>query len=128
MSMSATVEPPFSPAPRTSQPSVPLVQRPLGRPYTEKRQFGTLAVVGVFAIGALIGTAAALLYAPESGEDTRDAITRRVRRLTRRERSTWKRLRKALKRAAATRREHKRKEELAAREAQALEVEIRPKG
>lgn len=85
-------------------------------------------MVGVFAIGALIGTAAALLYAPESGEDMRDAITRRVRRLTRRERSTWKRLRKALKRAAAARREHKRKEELAAREAQALEVEIRPKG
>jgi hypothetical protein len=127
MSMSATVEPPFSPASPTAQPSLRSVREPVGRPYTETRQFGAPAVVGVFAIGALVGAAAALLYAPESGEETREAITRRVRKLTHRERSTWKRLRKALLRAAATRRAKRRADQLAEREAARVDVEIRPK-
>lgn len=127
MSMSAPVEPSFSPASPTARSSIPTIRRPIGRPYEQTRQFGTLPVVGVFAIGALVGAAAALLYAPESGEETREAITSRVRRLTRRERSTWKRLRKALLRAAATRRARRRAAALADREAQAIEAEIRPK-
>jgi gas vesicle protein len=106
---------------------MPSVQEPIGRPYTETGQFGTLAVIGVFAIGAIVGAAGALLYAPESGEETREAITRRVRRLTRRERSTWKRLRKALLRAAATRRAKRRADEVAERGAARVDVEIRPK-
>jgi gas vesicle protein len=84
-------------------------------------------VVGVFAIGALVGAAAALVYAPEWGEETREALTRRVRRLTGRERSTWKRLRKALLRAAATRRAERRRERVAAQSAVRPAVEIKPK-
>ena len=38
------------------------------------------------AVGALLGAAAALLTAPQSGEDTRRALTRQSKRLARRSR------------------------------------------
>ncbi|MEX0908609.1 MAG: YtxH domain-containing protein, partial [Gemmatimonadaceae bacterium] len=51
-------------------------------------------------VGAMIGAGAALLLAPGSGADSRAAITRRVRKLTRRERGVWKSLGRAMDDAA----------------------------
>lgn len=72
-----------------------------GRPFTETRDLGqTATIIAGVAVGAMIGAGAALLLAPGSGEDTRAAITRRVRKLTRRERGVWKSLARALDDAA----------------------------
>lgn len=72
-----------------------------GEPFTESRDLGKLAtVIAGVAVGALIGAGAALLLAPGSGDETRNAITRRVRKLTRRERGVWKSLASALEEAA----------------------------
>jgi len=38
--------------------------------------------LAAFAIGALVGTGAALLYAPRSGKETRDLLARKGRDLT----------------------------------------------
>ena len=48
------------------------------------RPNGALILVAGIAIGALLGAAAALLMAPQSGEDTRRSLSRRSRRLARR--------------------------------------------
>lgn len=72
-----------------------------GRPYTETPEFGKIAtIVAGVAVGAIIGAGAALLFAPGSGEETRSAIRRRVRTLTRRERGVWSSLARALEQAA----------------------------
>jgi gas vesicle protein len=74
-----------------------------GRPFTETRDLGKMAtIIAGVAVGAMIGAGAALLLAPGSGEDTRAAITRRVRKLTRRERGVWKSLARAMEDAAHT--------------------------
>lgn len=57
-------------------------------------------VLGVFAVGAVLGTAAALLYAPKSGAGMRKGLARRVQKLTGREKGNWKRLRRTLRKAA----------------------------
>lgn len=72
-----------------------------GQPFNETRDLGKMAtIIAGVAVGAMIGAGAALLLAPGSGEDTRAAITRRVRKLTRRERGVWKSLARALDDAA----------------------------
>jgi gas vesicle protein len=74
-----------------------------GRPFTETRDLGKMAtIIAGVAVGAMIGAGAALLLAPGSGEDTRAAITRRVRKVTRRERGVWKSLARAMEDAAHT--------------------------
>ena len=74
---------------------------PEGEPFTETRELDkTVMLVAGVAVGALIGAGAALLLAPASGDDTRTAIKRRVRKLTRRERGVWKSLASALEEAA----------------------------
>ncbi len=72
-----------------------------GHPFTESRELGKMAtlIAGV-AVGAMIGAGAALLLAPGSGDETRTAIKRRVRKLTKRERGVWKSLAGALTEAA----------------------------
>ncbi|MBA3579302.1 MAG: YtxH domain-containing protein [Gemmatimonadaceae bacterium] len=72
-----------------------------GQPFTESRELGKMAtlIAGV-AVGAMIGAGAALLLAPGSGDETRTAIKRRVRKLTKRERGVWKSLAGALAEAA----------------------------
>src|SRR5687768_8638358 len=58
------------------------LDRPKGRSYDERRDWARAGLIGLgFAIGALIGVGAALLYAPQSGEETRAEIRRRARRL-----------------------------------------------
>lgn len=72
-----------------------------GEPFTETRELDkTIMIVAGVAVGALIGAGAALLLAPASGDETRTAIKRRVRKLTRRERGVWKSLASALEEAA----------------------------
>jgi len=72
-------------------------------------------VLGVFAVGAIIGAAVMLLTPQRAG--TRGAFGRRLRRLAGRERSTWDRLRKTLDRAARRKRAARRAAKLAAVEA-----------
>lgn len=88
----------------THEPEPPPVATPRGEPYTETREFGLWAVLGLFAAGAALGAGAAVLLAPESGSRTRRRLARGVRRLTRRERSSWKRLTRVLDKAAERRR------------------------
>ncbi|MGI8619514.1 MAG: YtxH domain-containing protein [Gemmatimonadaceae bacterium] len=72
-----------------------------GQPFTETRDLGKMAtIIAGVAVGAMIGAGAALLLAPGSGEETRTAIRQRVRKLTRRERSVWKSLARAMEEAA----------------------------
>lgn len=73
-----------------------------GQPFTETRDLGKMAtIIAGVAVGALIGAGAALLLAPASGDETRTAIGRRVRKLTRRERGVWKSLARAMEEAAS---------------------------
>lgn len=72
-----------------------------GQPFTETRDLGKMAtIIAGVAVGAMIGAGAALLLAPATGDETRTAIKRRVRKLTRRERGVWKSLANALEEAA----------------------------
>lgn len=72
-----------------------------GQPFSETRDLGKMAtIIAGVAVGAMIGAGAALLLAPGSGEENRAAITRRVRKLTRRERGVWKSLGRAMEDAA----------------------------
>ena len=53
----------------------------LGRSYSEDSQWRNAAIFGAgVALGALIGAGAALLYAPQSGEETRELISERAQR------------------------------------------------
>ena len=51
------------------------------------------------AIGALVGAGAAMLFAPQSGADTRRAVSRRARRLAREARDRYDDLRVKARRA-----------------------------
>jgi len=46
---------------------------------SERSQLG--AILGAFAVGAVVGAGIALLYAPQSGRETRELITRKTREL-----------------------------------------------
>jgi hypothetical protein len=53
--------------------------RPRGKSYSEDMQWRHAAIFGAgVAIGALIGASAALLYAPQSGEETREMLSDRA--------------------------------------------------
>src|SRR5262249_17347337 len=58
-------------------------------PMVSDRPNRTLIFAAGIAIGALLGAAAALLAAPQSGEETRRALTRQSKRLARRGREMW---------------------------------------
>jgi hypothetical protein len=90
----------------------PPVTKPKGRPYTETREFGLAAVLGIFAVGALIG-AAVVMLTPE-GTHTRRELLRRVRRVAGRDRTPWEKLRRTLDRAVEQRRAAQRAARLAA--------------
>ena len=69
--------------------------------------------IGLFAagiaIGAILGASAALLWAPASGDETRERIGRRVRHL-RGDDDVWDELAAELERAAEEREEEEEKE------------------
>jgi hypothetical protein len=65
--------------------------RPLPR-YSTKGDRTAVFATGV-VLGLMIGAGAALLLAPQSGVDTRNALVRRSRRLSKRGRNSWDDLR-----------------------------------
>lgn len=72
---------------------------PVGRSWDEERDWrgpGILSL-GVLA-GALVGAGVALLLAPQSGEETRERIADRARRLGSRADASWDDLRDELRR------------------------------
>lgn len=53
--------------------------KPRGKSYSESMEMKHAAIFGAgIALGALIGAGAALLFAPHSGEETRDLISERA--------------------------------------------------
>jgi len=56
------------------------------------------------AVGVVVGAGVALLFAPESGYETRRALVRRGRRVSRRSRDAWDDLRDELRKAVRNKR------------------------
>ena len=84
------------------RPSGPVL-RPLGKPYKRVPDVRSVSLLGVgMVIGAVLGAGVALLAAPDSGQRTRDRLSRRVKGF-RAETGVWNRLGRELKRAASTR-------------------------
>ena len=74
---------------------------PRGRAYTESIDWVRLGVFGLgIALGALVGSGTALLFAPQSGDEMRDRIRRRAKRLRGDARDAWDELRDELEWAA----------------------------
>jgi hypothetical protein len=89
------------------------------RPLPGARRDAYLAFAAGIALGLTIGAGTALLFAPQSGTDTRRAIVRKGRRLGRRGSDAWDDLRDELAHAArrgrqAFRRRRQRSKESAA--------------
>jgi hypothetical protein len=72
---------------------------PVGQSYEEERDWRGAGVLGLGIIaGALVGAGVALLLAPQSGEETREEIVTRARRLGTRADESWDDLRDELRR------------------------------
>lgn len=79
--------------------------KPRGRPYSREKDWKTVAVVGAgIAAGVVLGAGIALLMAPQSGEHTRLALTRELRRRRPWRRNTWEQLGDELRQVAKLRR------------------------
>jgi len=77
------------------------VTEPLGRSYEEPIDWGRLGVFGLgIALGAILGSGTALLFAPQSGEDARAGIGRRARSIREDAGDAWEELRDELDWAA----------------------------
>ena len=77
------------------------VTEPLGRSYEEPIDWGRLGVFGLgIALGAILGSGTALLFAPQSGEDARAGIGRRARSIREDAGDAWDELRDELEWAA----------------------------
>src|SRR5215210_6849520 len=77
------------------------VTEPLGRPYEEPIDWGRLGMFGLgIALGALLGSGTALLFAPQSGEEVRAGLGRRARSMRADARDAWEDLRDELDWAA----------------------------
>jgi hypothetical protein len=73
-----------------SETPAPVVERPRGKPYRRSVDWEHVGLVGAgLLIGALVGAGAALLLAPQSGEETRLAIGRQARHARSRARNAW---------------------------------------
>jgi hypothetical protein len=77
------------------------ITEPMGRSYEEPIDWGRLGMFGLgIALGALLGSGTALLFAPQSGEDARAGIGRRARSMRADARDAWEDLRDELDWAA----------------------------
>jgi hypothetical protein len=77
------------------------VTEPLGRPYEEPIDWGRLGFFGLgVALGVILGSGTALLFAPESGEEVRAGIGRRARSMREDAHDAWDDLRDQLEWAA----------------------------
>jgi hypothetical protein len=72
---------------------------PVGESYEEERDWRGAGILsfGIIA-GALVGAGVALLLAPQSGEETRERLANRARRLGSRADASWDDLRDELRR------------------------------
>ncbi|MEO8192818.1 MAG: YtxH domain-containing protein [Gemmatimonadales bacterium] len=78
-------------------------RRPKGRPYKNVPDTGSVSMLGIgMVVGAVIGAGVALLFAPQSGAETRSSISQRARKV-RRGTGAWTRLGRELRRAAKIR-------------------------
>jgi len=77
-------------------------ERTEGRSRRRNRDSMTVFAAGI-ALGLAVGVGTALLFAPQTGEETRYAIARRARSLRRRGGDAWEDLRRELGRAAKRR-------------------------
>ena len=76
-----------------------LAEEPVGRSWEEERDWRGAGILSLGVIaGALVGAGVALLLAPQSGEETRERIADRARRLGGRADASWDDLRDELRR------------------------------
>lgn len=77
------------------------IEEPSGRPYARSLEWGDAGLFGAgIAVGVLIGAGAALLFAPQSGQETREDIVRGTRDFGFRATDAWEDLREELRHAA----------------------------
>lgn len=77
------------------------IEEASGRPYARALEWGDAGLFGAgIAIGVLIGAGAALLFAPQSGSETRDDIVRGTRDFGYRATDAWEDLREEFRHAA----------------------------
>src|SRR5438105_1266093 len=70
--------------------------------FKSKNRYRESHVYGAFAVGALAGAAVALLFAPSTGSETRDAIAERVNDVSRRLRTAQQRMMQRMNGGAGT--------------------------
>src|SRR5688500_4908689 len=88
-------------AARTTDHDSDEIEEPSGQPYVRSLEWGDAGVFGAgIALGVLIGAGAALLFAPQSGSETRDDIVRGTRDFGFRATDAWEDLREELRHAA----------------------------
>lgn len=76
-----------------------LPDEPVGRSYENEREWNRAGAFGLGVLaGALVGAGVALLFAPESGEETRERIATRARDFGVRADEGWNDLRDELRR------------------------------
>lgn len=77
------------------------IEEASGEPYTRALEWGDVGLFGAgIAVGVMIGAGAALLFAPQSGSETRDDIVRGTRDFGFRATDAWEDLREELRHAA----------------------------
>ena len=77
------------------------VDEPGGKPYIRSLEWADAGLFGAgIAVGVLIGAGAALLFAPQSGSETREDIVRGTRNFGFRATDAWEDLRDELRHAA----------------------------
>ena len=99
-----------SPIPKAPPPGSIPQPKPDGFPPDTVPDWNNIGLFAAgIALGAILGASAALLWAPASGDELRDRIGRRVRRI-RGDDDVWDELAAELERAAAERDEEEKKE------------------
>ena len=90
-----------STASRNTEDDTDDIDEPGGRPYIRSLEWADAGVFGAgIAVGVLIGAGAALLFAPQSGSETRDDIMRGTRDFGVRATDAWDDLRDELRHVA----------------------------